>query len=177
LTSLDGFTKVKGSFQEDSDIGIEIKKLGVKIKRIKLNNMVSAIWSRNYETLQQGIRRIVAYDLIRKKNGFMAPCLLLLGLVLVPYILLVYNSICYWIDPGEIDYVSLLWNVMLCLMPILGYLMVNHLKHKSQSVYSLMVFPASCFLLFSLISSMVSLNFRLSRTKILWKGEKYLIPN
>jgi len=176
LTSINGFNKVKSSFQEDSDIGIEIKKLDIKIKRLKLSNMVSAVWSRDYDTLKHGIRRIVAYDFQRKEKTFLSSCFLLFTSVLIPIFLAIYNCIVYLNNGNQMFYSFSVWNLVLCLIPIFGYLVVNRLKHKSQSLYCLLVFPASCFLLFSLITSMSRLVTKNpSKKEIVWKGVKYIV--
>jgi chlorobactene glucosyltransferase len=177
LTSIGGFNKVKNSFQEDTDIGIEIKKLNLKVRRIKLNNMVSAIWSRDYNTLQHGIRRIIAYDVQRKKKGLMLQCLLLFTVVLIPYILLLYNGIIYWNYSSPIRFTLLLWNLTLCIIPTLGYLIVNRVRHKTQTLYSLMALPASCLLLFSFITNLASFTTLRSKKEIVWKGVKYYVTN
>ena len=177
LASIDGFNRVKNSFQEDSDIGIEIKKLGLKIRRKKLNNMVSAIWSRDYETLQQGITRIIAYDFQRKKIGFICSCFLLCTSIIVPYVLVLYSGIVYWINGNQMDYKFLVWNLILCLIPVLGYLVVNRIKHRSQSLYCLMVFAASCLILFSLSTILCRFISKPSKKEIVWKGVKYAVAN
>src|SRR5919108_718518 len=170
LKSINGFNKVKNSFQEDTDIGIEFGESNIKVKRVKLNNMVSAVWSRDYQTLKHGIRRIVAYDFQRKKKGFVIPYLFVFTLVLIPYVLLLYNSMSYWTNNNEINYLLLLWNSILCLIPIFGYLVVNSLKHKSQAFFSLMVFPASCFIIFSFTTNVVRFVIHPSNREIIWKG-------
>ena len=176
LISLNGFNKVKNSFQEDSDIGAEIKKLDIKINRIKLSDMVSAVWSRDYDTLKNGIKRIVAYDCQKKEKGFLSACFLLFTSVLIPYILAIYNAITFSINGNQMYYSFIIWNTILCMIPIFGYLIVNKLKHRSQSLYCLLVFPASCFLLFSLISSESNLVMKnTSKKEIVWKGVKYAV--
>ena len=177
LASIDGFNRVKNSFQEDSDIGIEIQKSGFKIGRTKLNNMVSAVWSRDYETLQQGIARIIAYDFQRKKAGFICSCILLFTSVIVPYVLALYSGIVYWINGNQMDYEFLIWNLTLCLIPVLGYLVVNRIKHRSQSLYSLMVFAASCLILFSLLTILCRFISKSSKKEIVWKGVRYAVAN
>jgi len=177
LASIHGFNKVRSSFQEDSDIGIEIKKLGIKIRRIKISNMVSALWSRDYDTLKHGIRRIIAYDSQRKKRGFVICCFLLFASVLTPYVLVLYNGIVYWINGSQMQYPFFIWNLLLCLIPVFSYLVVNRIKHRSKDLYCLMVFPASCFLLYSLVASLGRMVRNPSEKSILWKGIKYAVAN
>ena len=139
--------------------------------------MVGAVWSRDYETLQQGIRRIVAYDFLRKKGEFMSSCFLLFTSVLIPYVLAVYNGMIYWINGSQMHYSFLIWNLTLCLIPILGYAIVNRIKHGSQTLYCFMVFPASCFLFFSLLTSVARFAMNPSKKEIVWKGVKYVVAN
>ena len=179
LISLDGFNKVKSSFQEDADIGWEIRKLNVQIKTIKLNNMVSAMWSRDYQTLRQGIKRLVAYNITRNRNEVMLLCFLMFSLVFLPYILLIYDVIYCYIGSvsGQIDKSFLVWDISLCMIPIVGYLIANRVKHKVQLIYSMLVFPASCFLLYNLITNAVRLILRRSDKWIIWKEVKYVITD
>lgn len=177
LDQINGFEPVKESIQEDTDIGEILSQINIEIKSVKIDTMISSMWSRNYKTLKQGITRIVAYDVIKKSKGVIALCMLLFGLVAFPYVLLFVEASTIF-QHTSVDSISLKiigWTAGLCLIPCIGHLVVNFLKHKVSFAYLALTFPASLFLLSLLLSNFISLHFRSSQSNLSWKENKYEI--
>jgi chlorobactene glucosyltransferase len=57
LKEVGTFRSVRGIIQEDAELGMRIKKAGFNIKIVRIDDMVSALWSRNLKTIWDGIAR------------------------------------------------------------------------------------------------------------------------
>jgi cellulose synthase/poly-beta-1,6-N-acetylglucosamine synthase-like glycosyltransferase len=60
------FQCVSNNIQEDRVLGIRIKEAGYNMRIVRLNGMISALWSRDLHTLWQGIERTLAPIAIKK---------------------------------------------------------------------------------------------------------------
>jgi chlorobactene glucosyltransferase len=179
LNKLNGFNSVRNSFQEDSDMGYQLYNANIAVTIVKISPMVSAMWSRSYETLRQGITRIVAYDMNKKNNNIALLCVFLFTMVSFPYLLLALdiNLIYHKNILSPFKYIILAWIVALCIIPVIGHIVVNILKHKTNIIYSFLVLPASFLLLYCFISNAILLRLYPSETRITWKQKGYLISN
>ena len=61
LDEIGGFSHVRSSAQEDTDLGKEIRSAGFSIGLVRVNNLVAATWSEKQENL---VRR-------NKKDNFL----------------------------------------------------------------------------------------------------------
>ena len=77
LDEIGGFSYVRSSAQEDTDLGKEIRSAGFSIGLVRVNNLVAATWSRNKRTLLEGIKRIISYNLTtnNKINSIVDICI------------------------------------------------------------------------------------------------------
>jgi cellulose synthase/poly-beta-1,6-N-acetylglucosamine synthase-like glycosyltransferase len=60
------FQCICNNIQEDTALGIRIKEAGYNMRIVRLNGMMSALWSRDLHTLWQGIERTLAPIAIKK---------------------------------------------------------------------------------------------------------------
>ncbi|MGA7006579.1 MAG: hypothetical protein WBY28_05835, partial [Nitrososphaeraceae archaeon] len=79
---------VQSSIQEDTDLGVCLKKSRYPIIVIKISHLVSAFWSRNRRTLLEGIKRIVSYNLSNSRKNIPIDTLTVFFLIVAPFLLL-----------------------------------------------------------------------------------------
>jgi glycosyltransferase involved in cell wall biosynthesis len=176
LDEIGGFSYVRSSAQEDTDLGKQIRSSGFSIGLVRVNNLVAATWSRNQRTLLEGIKRIISYNLTtnNKTNSIVDICTILC-IVIAPFIMLPFNLQLYE-DSGRSNFLGLaiiLWNLSLCLSPILGVALKGITKYRLNPLYSLLILFSAGFLLTVYVVNLVNIiSFPVSG-RIIWKGREY----
>jgi chlorobactene glucosyltransferase len=177
LDKIQGFTVVKASIQEDTDLGKYIKKAGFSIELIRVNNLLSALWSRNRRTLIDGINRIVAYNLrSNNKINTAVDISTIFGMVVLPYLLLPISTSVYKGNSANIliGLAMFFWNVLLCLAPAVGVALEGLTKYRLNPVYSLLVLFAAAFLLVVYLGNLLRLSVHSGYSKtVIWKDRKF----
>ncbi len=173
LDSLGGFSCVRSSIQEDTDLGLSIIRAGHLINHVKASKFVSAMWSRDKRTLLEGVKRIVSHNLERDRLSIVFDLMCVAGLVLVPFILLPFTYYIYGVHDQR--YLLLSWNFVLCMLPIIGLFFTIKTKHNISPIFSLLVLFSSGLYLVIYLSTMIRFIWPLpsSAKFIRWKGRQY----
>lgn len=174
LDEIGGFSYVRSSAQEDTDLGKKIRGAGFSIGLVRVNNLVAATWSRNKGTLLEGIKRIISYNLTtnNKINSIVDICTILC-MVIAPFIILPFNLQLHE-DKGQgnlLGLAILLCNLSLCLSPILGVALKGITKYRLNPLYSLLILFSAGFLLTVYIVNL--LNIMPVSGRIRWKCREY----
>jgi len=162
-----GFSNVKNSIQEDTDLGINIRKAGYEISLVRLDDCVVGLWSRDRRTLFEGIKRIVGHNLTNNKKNLFNHTLMITFMVILPYVLLPFS-----LQMTENRNIIVVWNSILCFFPILGVSIICHIRHRLNLAYALLVLFSSSFLLAVYLANCIHLLSPKSGI-IVWKGRKY----
>jgi chlorobactene glucosyltransferase len=86
------FRAVRSEIQEDRAFGSLLKRSRYRMKMFKIDNLVSALWSRDVSTLWHGIHRTLTPALVEDKSAVILQQLILLAMIIVPFFLLPYNA-------------------------------------------------------------------------------------
>jgi chlorobactene glucosyltransferase len=86
------FRAVRSEIQEDRALGILLKRSPYRMKMFKIDNLVSALWSRDVSTLWHGIHRTLTSALVEDKSAIISQQLILFAMIIVPFLLLPYNA-------------------------------------------------------------------------------------
>jgi chlorobactene glucosyltransferase len=167
IDKIGGFSKVKNSIQEDTDLGIYIRKAGYEISLVRVNDSVVGQWSRDRATLFEGIKRIVSHNLTNNKKNLFVDTFMITFMVILPYVLLPFS-----LHMTESRGMIIVWNSLLCLLPILGVSILCHMRHRLNPVYALLVLFSSSLLLAVYLVNCINLISPKSGT-IVWKDRKY----
>ena len=171
LKNIGAFHIVRDSIQEDTDLGAHIKKKGYRIMSVKVSDSIAALWSRDTGTLVEGVRRIVSYHLSSNKKNLFSDVFAIFSMVMLPFITLPCS-----LYLNEDNYVFLLWNILLCMIPCLAVFIMGAIRHRLNFLYSLLVLSGSSLLLTLYLTHLVSLvSFPISQM-VRWKGRKYILP-
>ena len=180
------FRSVRNAIQEDRELGIRIKKAGYNMKIVRIDNAVSALWSRDLLTLWHGIGRTFApmaklqifTSLITVFFMAMLPFLLLpSALLLGAYTGTSDLNLLFWMvdvsstfQQQELEQLTVLFfylNVISCLMIVIVVAVKDIKKYRITPVYSLLSFLGAGFIVISYIANVISL---LSEQSISWRG-------
>jgi hypothetical protein len=83
---------VRSEIQEDRAFGSLLKRSHYRMKMFKIDNLVSALWSRDLSTLWHGIHRTLMPALVESKSAVISQQLILFVMIIVPFLLLPYNT-------------------------------------------------------------------------------------
>jgi chlorobactene glucosyltransferase len=86
------FRAVRSEIQEDRALGSLLKRSPYRMKMFKIDNLVSALWSRDVSTLWHGIHRTLTPALVEDKSAVISQQLILFAMIIVPFLLLPYNA-------------------------------------------------------------------------------------
>ena len=180
------FRSVRNAVQEDRELGMRIKQAGYNMKIVRIDNAVSALWSRDLLTLWHGIGRTFApmtklqifTSLITVFFMAMLPFLLLpSALLLGAYTGTSDLNLLFWMvdvsstfQQQELEQLTVLFfylNVMSCLMIVIAVAVKDMRKYRITPVYSLLSFLGAGFIVISYIANIISL---LSEQSISWRG-------
>ena len=180
------FRSVRNAIQEDRELGMRIKQAGYNMKIVRIDNAVSALWSRDLLTLWHGIGRTFApmtklqifTSLITVFFMAMLPFLLLpSALLLGAYTGTSDLNLLFWMvnvsstfQQQELEQLTVLFfylNVMSCLMIVIAVAVKDMRKYRITPVYSLLSFLGAGFIVISYIANLISL---LSEQSISWRG-------
>ena len=180
------FRSVRNAIQEDRELGMRIKQAGYNMKIVRIDNAVSALWSRDLLTLWHGIGRTFApmtklqvfTSLVTVFFMAMLPFLLLpSALLLGAYTGTSDLNLLFWMvdisstfQQQELEQLTVLFfylNVISCLMIVIAVAAKDMKKYRITPVYSLLSFLGAGFIVISYIANIISL---LSEQSISWRG-------
>jgi chlorobactene glucosyltransferase len=188
LKEVGTFRSVRGIIQEDAELGMRIKKAGFNIKIVRIDDMVSALWSRNLKTIWDGIARTFVS---MNKWQIFASLLTVFFMALLPFVLLPYTlsltvntmtaSGTHWminifnifqqLDAKQLSLFSLYLNIISCLMIVISTAIKDVKRYKMKPTYSLLCMLGAGLIVLSYIKSIVIL---FSRQSLPWRERTLL---
>lgn len=94
------YRSVKDEIQEDRAIGTMLKRSQYRIKMFKVDNLVSALWSRDVSSLWHGIRRSVTSTAIEDRSAIISHQLILFAMIILPFSLLPFSTVMLYGSSG-----------------------------------------------------------------------------
>jgi len=193
LQEIGTFRSVRNAIQEDRELGMRVKKAGYNMKIVRIDNSVSALWSRDLSTLWYGIAR--TFIPMNKWQTF-ASLITVFFMAMLPFLLLPYtfslttNIVTlhahplFWItnisdsfqkvELQQLTLLSFYLNVISCLMTIVATAVNDMKKYRIAPVYSLLSFLGVGLLVLSCIANTITL---FSRQSISWRGRMHNLSN
>jgi cellulose synthase/poly-beta-1,6-N-acetylglucosamine synthase-like glycosyltransferase len=188
LKEVGTFQSVREIIQEDAELGVRIKKAGFNIKIVRMNDIVSALWSRDLRTIWYGIARTFVP---MNKWQILASLLTVFFMALLPFVLLPYTlsltvntmtaSGTHWmidifnvfqqLDAKQLSLFSLYLNLMSCLMLIISTAIKDIKRYKMKPTYSLICMLGAWLIVITYITNIVTL---FSRQSLPWRGRTLL---
>ncbi len=192
IEEVGSFRSVRNTIQEDRELGMRIKKAGYNMKIVRIDNTVSALWSRDLLTLWHGIGRTFA-PMTRRQ--IFASLITVFFMAMLPFLLLPctlflganigasdVNPFFWMADISDIfqqhqeleqlTALSLYLNVITCLTIVIAVAAKDMKKYRITPAYSLLSFLGGGFIVISYIANIISL---LSKQSISWRGRTSII--
>jgi chlorobactene glucosyltransferase len=126
------FQSVCNDIQEDRALGVCIKEAGFNMRIVRLNGMMSALWSRDLHTLWHGIGRTLAPIAIKKRLKVIVNLIIIFFISALPFPLVLILLL-------QFDFHLLLFlNIASCLIVIIGAAIKAVKGYRLTPLYSLL---------------------------------------
>jgi hypothetical protein len=164
---------------------MRIKNAGYKIKIVTIDNIVSALWSRDLRTIWFGIAR--TFISMNKWQIFVS-LIAVFFMAMLPFILLPYTlsltvntttiTSTHWMvildlfqkqETEQLTLISFYLNIVSCLLIIASTAVKDVKRYRMIPTYSLLSFLGATLIVALYIVSIVRL---FSRQSLLWRGRK-----
>lgn len=158
---------VKHEIVEDGALGKKVKEAGFKLKMVRGEHMISAIWARNKETLWNALKRLMIPLYLQNGKIAIGIFIAILFLLFVPFPTLIYSLI--FLDSSS-SILTLFWSSLLAVVLIhLGSAIdARGLGIKLQYVFFTVL--GSVVVITSFLSGIIQAK---KDSAISWRGRKY----
>ena len=180
LEEIGTFRSVHSAIHEDAELGLLIKNAGYSIKIARIDDGVSALWSRDLQTLWYGIKRTFAP---MNKWQIFASFITVFFMALLPFLLLPYNLLLAidtysgqlsWMSDipkqrpqQQLTLLSFYLNLTSCIIIIISTAIKDMKKYRITPTYSLLSLLGAGFIIISYIANIISL---FTKQSISWRG-------
>jgi len=177
------FQSVCNSIQEDKALGMRIKKAGYDINIVKVDEIVSALWSRDLTSLWHGIGRSLAHIAIESRSRLVKSLLIIFMMAAFPFLVLPYTVLItvqqIWLTyPSEFLFIRLILllflNILSCLLVITGTAIKAIKKYRLTPAYSILSFIGAMFLIVAYLTSIIPLMMSIQTRPVIWRGRTYI---
>jgi chlorobactene glucosyltransferase len=175
------YQSVRNAIQEDKSLGIRIKEAGYNMKIVRIDKIMSALWSRDLHTLWHGIGRTLAP---MNRLQIVMNLLIIFFMVLLPFLITIY-SLSIAVIQQQFEFISLLQfplddfhlvvlnlNVVSSIIVIAAVATKDVKKYKITPIYSLLAFLGAIFLMAGYIANIIQLLISDKVKSIVWRGRK-----
>jgi len=198
------YKSVKTQIQEDKSLGELLKKNQFKIKMVKVDTLISALWSRDGSTLWHGIQRSISPTLIEHRFKVLSQIALIFIMIILPFVLLPYTlttgthllqsitsmvlanpaltSLLSWnlglrdiSSYSIVNTVSFVLNICLCVLIIIAVAIKSLSKYKLVPIYSIFCGMGALFLMAAYLGSFIPLLKGQRSPGINWKGRTQVV--
>jgi len=163
---------VKEELIEDGALGAKVKEARFKLRMVRGEGEITAIWARDLDSLWQGLRRLMIplYSQHSMKTGLMVTAVFFL--LVVPFIVLPYSC---WLllQYGDlISYVLFISSSLTTGLMILSNVLHSKLALRQNPIYAIASPIAAVIISFSFISSIIDAN---KPGAVTWRNRHYTV--
>lgn len=159
---------VKHEIIEDGALGKKVKESGYKLKMVRGEHLIQAVWARDWSTLWNGLKRLMVPLYLQSNIVAVGIFFAVLFLLFMPFPILVYSVVFFenTFSFAILFWVSLLASLLIYLASGLDAVKGLQLKIK----YSLLVPVGSIIVVGGFLVGMLQAK---SNTAVSWRGRKY----
>lgn len=175
------YRSVRKAIQEDKSLGVRIKEAGYSMKIIRIDKIMSALWSRDLYTLWHGIGRTLAP---MNRLRIVMNLLIIFFMVMLPFLITIY-TLSIAVIQQQFGFVSLLQfhiddfhSIVLVLIAACSFIVIaataikDVKKYKITPIYSLLSFLGAILLMAGYIANIIPLLISDKVKSIVWRGRK-----
>jgi hypothetical protein len=158
---------VKHEIIEDGALGKKVKESGFKMKMVRGDHLIDAVWARNLSSLWQAIKRLMVPLYLQNGGYAVAIFFAVLFLLFMPFPLLVYSSVFFGVTYSFIPLfvLSLTASILLYIAAFIET-KILHLKFLNA-----LLCPIGSFIVvFGFLSGIIQAK---SNTAVSWRGRSY----
>jgi len=159
---------VKHEIIEDGALGKKVKEAGYKLRMVRGEHLLEAVWARNRTTLWNGLKRLMITLFLQGKSIAVGIFVAVLFLLFMPFPILIYAVIFF---ENTISFVMLLIVSALASSLIYCAGFIDATKGlQLRWIYSALAPVGSFIVVAGFFSGMIQAN---SKTAVSWKGRSY----
>ena len=159
---------VKHEIIEDGALGKKVKEAGYKLRMVRGEHLLEAVWARNRTTLWNGLKRLMIPLFLQGKSIAVGIFVAVLFLLFMPFPILIYAGIFF---ENTISFVMLLIVSALASSLIYCAGFIDATKGlQLRRIYSALAPVGSFIVVAGFFSGMIQAN---SKTAVSWKGRSY----
>ena len=159
---------VKHEIIEDGALGKKVKESGFKLKMVRGEHLLEAVWARNWSTLWNGLKRLMVPLYLQNNTIAIGIFVAVLFLLFMPFPILFYSVVFF---DGTISFTILLISSILacCLVYFAG--IIDATKGlQIKWIYSLLAPVGSFIVVAGFLMGMLQAK---SKTAVSWRGRIY----
>ena len=165
---------VKQELVEDGALGGKVKDAKFRLKMVRGEENITAIWARDLNSLWHGLRRLMIplYSQHKTKTSLMI--IAVFFLLLEPFVILPYSSLLLSFGDNRhlINYILIYVNVLTILLIVLSNVVHSKLSLYQSPIYALASPLAAAIISFSFISSIIDAR---KTGAVKWRDRQYTI--
>jgi chlorobactene glucosyltransferase len=159
---------VKHEIIEDAALGKKVKEEGYKLRMVRGEHLLEAVWARNKPTLWNGLKRLMIPLFLQGKSIAIGVFVAVLFLLFIPFPILVYSMIFF---ENSISFMMLLiFSALASIMIYFAGFLDATKGLQLRKIYSLFAPIGSFIVVSGFFSGMVQAN---SQNSISWRGRRY----
>jgi len=159
---------VKHEIIEDGALGKKVKEAGYKLRMVRGEHLLEAVWARNRTTLWNGLKRLMIPLFLQGKSIAVGIFVAVLFLLFMPFPILIYAMIFF---ENTISFVMLLIVSVLASSLIYCAGFIDATKGlQLRRIYSAFAPVGSFIVVAGFFSGMIQAN---NKTAVSWKGRSY----
>jgi len=159
---------VRNELVEDGALGSRVKKSGYKLKMFRGENLVSAVWARDFDSLWNGLGRLVTSVYIMNRFRAVAIFILSFFFFLAPFMILPYSI--FFLD-NIIGKILFAISGTSCILIIASGMIEARVSLKLNMLYGLAAPLAAVIIAFGFLSGVVK---AYRRKGIKWRDRDYV---
>lgn len=173
---------VRQELVEDGALGSELKRKRYRIRMVRGESYVAAVWARDFNTLWHGLRRLIIPLYFQNKKATILMTVATIFLLLEPFILLPFSIWLYFSLPLLFQKYSISNNLhilltfltSICILSVILIFLCNAVQSKlgvfQSSLYALCCPLAASIITSSFISSLYDAR---KGGTVIWRGRRY----
>ena len=168
---------VKSEIVEDGALGRKVKEEKFKLKVVRGERYVEAIWARDLNTLLDGLRRLMIPLYQRERTSALLMTISSFLLLLLPFILLpflLFNTTVFFIDSYSVSVNDFLLLIDMATIALIFSTCAIQSKYAlfQNMLYTLGSPLAGVIIFFAFVSSILDAT---KKNAVKWKGRQYII--
>lgn len=164
---------VKDAIQEDYDLALVLKRNGFKIRLVKIDSLVTALWSRDHLTLWHGIGRTIVPIAIRDMKKILFGLFSIFYMAALPFIICFYFIFRSTESPTSIPNYLLELAILSCCIVICSTYVKGLIQYKEKRPwYAFLSFVGALYLIIAYLDNLLPLILKGYKT-VIWKERNY----